>query len=254
MRRRRRGIWLASHGWHVTAADISPAALARAAERAATNGTPERLRWVEADLSVWSPGTRFDLVMTHYAHPAMPQLEFYDRIAGWVADGGTLLIVGHLRTPDSTGHGHGHHPCRGVGHLRGHHRASGRRGVGDRHRRRAPPRAPRPRGPDGPPPRCRRARHPAPVAATGRARAPSRRRSTWVITVTEISVTGRAPEMPRFPRSAVPTVGAPPCRNRQAAQSAGLDIAAGAGRLLGTGGDGRPYSQGSPHSTFRAAR
>ncbi|MDP9842860.1 methyltransferase domain-containing protein [Streptosporangium lutulentum] len=110
MRRRRRGIWLASHGWHVTAADISPAALARAAERAATNGTPERLRWVEADLSVWSPGTRFDLVMTHYAHPAMPQLEFYDRIAGWVADGGTLLIVGHLRTPDSTGHGHGHHP------------------------------------------------------------------------------------------------------------------------------------------------
>lgn len=46
--------------------------------------------------------------MTHYAHPAMPQLEFYDRIAGWVAPGGTLLVVGHLLTPDSTGHGH--HP------------------------------------------------------------------------------------------------------------------------------------------------
>lgn len=101
-------IWLASHGWHVTAADISSEALARAAERAATSGAPERLQWVEADLSVWSPDAQFDLVMTDYAHPAMPQLEFYDRIAGWVAPGGTLLIVGHLHTLGSTGHGH--HP------------------------------------------------------------------------------------------------------------------------------------------------
>ncbi|MFC4536756.1 class I SAM-dependent methyltransferase [Sphaerisporangium dianthi] len=101
-------IWLASHGWHVTAADISSEVLAHAGERAATSGAAERLRWVEADLSDWNPGGRFDLVMTHYAHPAMPQLEFYDRVAGWVAPGGTLLIVGHLRTTGSTGHGH--HP------------------------------------------------------------------------------------------------------------------------------------------------
>ncbi|MEW1720005.1 class I SAM-dependent methyltransferase [Streptomyces sp. NPDC093109] len=105
-------IWLASHGWHVTAADISSEALARAAGRAATSGAGERLRWVEADLGAWTPDVRFDLVMTHYAHPAMPQLEFYDRVAAWVAPGGTLLIVGHLHTPDPAGHGHGngHHP------------------------------------------------------------------------------------------------------------------------------------------------
>ena len=60
------------------------------------------VEWVEADLSVWEPGTRFDLVTTHYAHPAMPQLEFYDRIAEWVAPGGTLLIVGHLHTHGAT--------------------------------------------------------------------------------------------------------------------------------------------------------
>lgn len=101
-------IWLASHGWNVTAVDISAEALARAAERAATSGASERVRWVEADLSSWDPGTRFDLGMTHYAHPAMPQLEFYDRIAAWVAPGGTLLIVGHLNTRAATGHGH--HP------------------------------------------------------------------------------------------------------------------------------------------------
>ncbi|GAB2975737.1 class I SAM-dependent methyltransferase [Saccharothrix stipae] len=98
-------IWLASHGWRVTAVDISAEALARAAERAAASGASERLRWVEADLGVWHPGTEFDLVTTHYAHPATSQLEFYDRIAGWVAPGGTLLIVGHLHTP-----GGGHHP------------------------------------------------------------------------------------------------------------------------------------------------
>lgn len=100
-------IWLASRGWQVTAADISSEALARAAERATASGASERLRWVEADLGVWHPDTLFDLVTTHYAHPAMPQLEFYDRIAAWVAPGGTLLIVGHVQ-----GHGHGH----GAGH------------------------------------------------------------------------------------------------------------------------------------------
>jgi SAM-dependent methyltransferase len=101
-------IWLASHGWRVTAADISPEVLARAAERAVSSEVSERVRWIEADLTVWDPGMRFDLVTTHYAHPAMPQLAFYDRIAAWVAPGGTLLIVGHLHTSGATGHGH--HP------------------------------------------------------------------------------------------------------------------------------------------------
>jgi SAM-dependent methyltransferase len=111
-------IWLAAQGWQVTAADISNEALSRAAERATKGGAaPERVQWVEADLSAWEPGQQFDLVTTHYAHPAMPQLVFYQRISDWVAPGGTLLIVGHLHTPGATGHGHshgaeghGHHP------------------------------------------------------------------------------------------------------------------------------------------------
>ena len=102
-------IWLASHGWQVTAGDISAQALARAAERAAATGeASRRVRWVEADLDVWDPGSTFDLVTTHYAHPAMPQLDFYERLAGWVAPGGTLLIVGHLHTHGATGDDHGH--------------------------------------------------------------------------------------------------------------------------------------------------
>ena len=113
-------IWLASAGWQVTAVDISTEALSRAAERASAIGLlPERVHWVEADLGVWEPGRQFDLVTTHYAHPAMPQLDFYQRISNWVAPGGTLLIVGHLHSSDTAapdnehtrGHGHGqHHP------------------------------------------------------------------------------------------------------------------------------------------------
>lgn len=45
--------------------------------------------------------------MTHYAHPAIPQLTFYQRIANWVAPGGTLLIVGHLHH-HGTSHDPGH--------------------------------------------------------------------------------------------------------------------------------------------------
>ena len=99
-------IWLAQSGWQVTAADIAEEPLARAATRAITEGVGEdQIRWLQADLSTWHPEERFDLVTTHYAHPAMPQLDFYDRISHWVAPGGTLLIVGHLHH-DHGGHHH----------------------------------------------------------------------------------------------------------------------------------------------------
>lgn len=104
--------WLAAHGWRVTAADISSAALDQARAAAADDGEP--VQWIEADLTTWEPDARFDLVTTHYAHPAMPQLEFYDRVAGWVAPGGTLLIVAHLDSHDAHGHGHDHHPPAGA--------------------------------------------------------------------------------------------------------------------------------------------
>jgi cyclopropane fatty-acyl-phospholipid synthase-like methyltransferase len=105
-------IWLAQQGWQVTAADVAADALAIAAERAVAAGVADQVTWVEADLSTWEPDTQYDLVTTHYAHPAMPQLEFYDRIASWVAPGGTLLVVGHLHHQEHdspSGHGHGGH-------------------------------------------------------------------------------------------------------------------------------------------------
>jgi SAM-dependent methyltransferase len=107
-------IWLARGGWRVTAVDVAEAPLALAVERAAAAGVAGRVQWVRADLTTWEPDAPYDLVTTHYAHPAIPQLEFYDRIAGWVAPAGTLLVVGHLETGHQQDHGHAH------GHDHGH--------------------------------------------------------------------------------------------------------------------------------------
>jgi len=100
--------WLAEAGWQVTAVDISSEALSRASERASSDvAVAERIEWVEADLSTWEPDEEFDLIATHYAHPAMPQLDFYERISHWVAPGGSLLIVGRVHR---AGTGHEHEP------------------------------------------------------------------------------------------------------------------------------------------------
>jgi SAM-dependent methyltransferase len=109
--------WLAGRGWQVTAVDVAEEPLALAADRAAAAGVAGRVQWVRADLTTWQPDAPYDLVTTHYAHPAMPQLEFYDRIAAWVAPGGTLLVVGHLG-----GHEHepGHERRHGHAHEHGH--------------------------------------------------------------------------------------------------------------------------------------
>jgi cyclopropane fatty-acyl-phospholipid synthase-like methyltransferase len=105
-------IWLGEAGWKVVAADIADEPLRRAEGRAAARGLgDERIQWVVADLSSWEPSQAFDLVTTHYAHPAMSQLWFYDRLSAWVAPGGSLLIVGHLHA-DRAEHGahQDHHP------------------------------------------------------------------------------------------------------------------------------------------------
>ena len=84
-------VWLAEHGWDVTAVDGSRTALDRGAAAAAERGV--MVTWVEADLRAWVPPTRYDLVTSHYLHAEGA------RGWGWLADavapGGTLLVVGH---------------------------------------------------------------------------------------------------------------------------------------------------------------
>jgi SAM-dependent methyltransferase len=92
-------LWLASRGWTVTGADVSPVALRRSAELAERAG-PEiaaRIRWQQADVLTWAPPEQsFDLVCAHFVHlPAAARESLHHRLAAAVRPGGTLLVVGH---------------------------------------------------------------------------------------------------------------------------------------------------------------
>jgi SAM-dependent methyltransferase len=92
-------LWLAGRGWTVTGADISPVALAGAAELAGRAG-PQiagRITWQQADILTWAPPERhFDLVSAQYLHLPPPAREsLHQRLAAAVRPGGTLLVAAH---------------------------------------------------------------------------------------------------------------------------------------------------------------
>jgi SAM-dependent methyltransferase len=103
-------LWLARHGWSVTAVDIAPAALAIGA---AAQSPEDDITWVAADLAKWMPPTTYDLVTSCFLHSAVELLreQILRRTAEAVAPGGVLLIVGHSGVPpwladSDDAHGH----------------------------------------------------------------------------------------------------------------------------------------------------
>lgn len=61
-------LWLARRGWHVTAIDISTAAVRRLADLARARGPGDRGTSEQHDLYVSFPQGQFDLVSAHYLH------------------------------------------------------------------------------------------------------------------------------------------------------------------------------------------
>jgi 2-polyprenyl-3-methyl-5-hydroxy-6-metoxy-1,4-benzoquinol methylase len=99
-------IWLAAHGWQVTAVDFSPAALdhGRSMAEAAGADVAERIDWVEGDLATWTPEpAHYDLVVCLYVHIAGSVADMVRRMANGVAPEGTLFMVGHRPIDPSTG-------------------------------------------------------------------------------------------------------------------------------------------------------
>ena len=99
-------LWLAAHGWEVTAVDFSASALAHARSTAQVLGSniAARITWVEGDLAAWTPSpAHFDLVVSLYVHVAGSLEEMVRRLAGGVAPGGTLFMVGHRPIDPATG-------------------------------------------------------------------------------------------------------------------------------------------------------
>lgn len=99
-------LWLAAHGWQVTAVDFSASALAHGRSMAEAMGADlaDRIVWVENDLATWTaPLDHFDLVVCLYVHVTGSVEEMVRRMASAVAIGGTLFMVGHRPIDPATG-------------------------------------------------------------------------------------------------------------------------------------------------------
>jgi SAM-dependent methyltransferase len=97
-------LWLASHGWLVTAVDISEVALARA--KAAAGDA--KVSWTHADLSTTAlPAASFDLVAAlYFSVKRESEHRAVRNMLAAVAPGGTLLFAHH----ELTGHEHDRNP------------------------------------------------------------------------------------------------------------------------------------------------
>jgi len=101
-------MWLAEHGWHVVATDVSEVAIGRARTDAQARGIADRIDFIRTDLTDGVPNGPFDLVSAHFFHT--PDDSWLDRgavlrsAAAEVAAGGSLLIVDHGSAPPWSEH------------------------------------------------------------------------------------------------------------------------------------------------------
>src|SRR4051794_17635683 len=87
-------VWLAQHGWQVTALDVSGVALQRAEQAAGRAGVD--VHWVHAGLMDAELDGQFDLVSAQYpALPRTPDGRTVRTLLDLVAPGGILLLAHH---------------------------------------------------------------------------------------------------------------------------------------------------------------
>jgi SAM-dependent methyltransferase len=102
----RNAVWLAGHGWSVTAVDFSAVGLAKARRLAQEHGVADRLVTVRADVLTWEPGEAADLVLVAYLQlPGAEQERVLRRVGAWLRPGGTFFLVAHDRTNVADGWG-----------------------------------------------------------------------------------------------------------------------------------------------------
>ena len=94
----RNSIYLAEHGWDVTAVDLSDVAIAQARKNAAARGV--KLNAVVGDLDVYDFGTeQFDLVLSFYIHAwhDRTKTDVPSRIYQALKPGGLLVMEAYAR-------------------------------------------------------------------------------------------------------------------------------------------------------------
>ncbi|HEX7302064.1 class I SAM-dependent methyltransferase [Lentzea sp.] len=90
-------LWLAGRRWHVTAADISSAAVERLTSLAAAQGVGDRITAVAHDLGSGFPPGEFDLICAHYLHTPfeLDRAGVLRSAAHALRVNGRLLVVDH---------------------------------------------------------------------------------------------------------------------------------------------------------------
>ncbi|MGI8973400.1 MAG: class I SAM-dependent methyltransferase [Gaiella sp.] len=101
----RNAVWLAYHGWRVTAVDFSEVALEKGRRLAASRDI--HVEWVLADVCDYRPATdEFDLVAVLYFQlPEDERRVVLHAAAAALAPGGLLFVLGHDTTNLTSGHG-----------------------------------------------------------------------------------------------------------------------------------------------------
>jgi SAM-dependent methyltransferase len=108
-------VWLATQGWDVTGVDISTVAIARGRAAATAAGIDaDRLHWVAADLTDWTPTSDYELVSACFLQSPveLDRSRILRAAASRVLPGGHLLIVSHAAPPpwaSGLAAGHDHH-------------------------------------------------------------------------------------------------------------------------------------------------
>ncbi len=95
-------VWLAEHGWQVTAVDFSETATARGRRLAKERGV--NVRFVVADASAYEPEGLYDLIMSFYIELWPEQRrQMLALSVKALAPGGVLLFVGHNKDDPPSG-------------------------------------------------------------------------------------------------------------------------------------------------------
>jgi SAM-dependent methyltransferase len=98
----RNAIWLANHGWDVTAVDFSEAGLDKGRQLA----EEAPVAWVCADATTWSADRAYDLALIAYLQvPAVQRAAASLNAFESLRPGGTFLLVGHDSSNLSEGTG-----------------------------------------------------------------------------------------------------------------------------------------------------
>ena len=87
-------VWLAEHGWQVTATDFSDAAIEKGKRHATERGV--KVEFIVADAATFKPDGQYNLITSFYIQlPPEQRAKMLSIATGALGSGGTLLFVSH---------------------------------------------------------------------------------------------------------------------------------------------------------------